>query len=156
MKRLLFLGVAMTVYVACSGTAIVDGERRDDGSGGSSSSMMGTGNVGNTDTTSNTTSGPAGPTTSSGPVACELGGLPSDCNDCFEQQCPKELAVCCQTDGCIALTQCAIFMCGGGSDIGCIVQQCGQELNDAGGPGGEGTAAAQNFGSCAFVCEGCF
>jgi hypothetical protein len=145
----------MTVYVACSGTAIVDGERRDDSSGGSSSSMMGTGNVGNTDTTS-TTSGPAGPTTSSGPVACEVGGLPSDCNDCFEQECPKELAACCQTDGCIALIQCAIFMCAGGGDVACILQQCGQELNDAGGPSGEGTLAAQDFGSCAVLCEGCF
>ncbi len=51
------------------------------------------------------------------------------------------------TGGCLALVECAATKCGGADQI-CVLTMCGNELQSAGGPSGDGTAAALELGSC--------
>ncbi|HZO16095.1 MAG TPA: hypothetical protein VFB62_22630 [Polyangiaceae bacterium] len=110
---------------------------------------------GSSTTTTTTTSTNA--STGAGMNTCQM-GINTPCEMCASTEC-TDLALACAevsecdasgepTGGCLALITCAALSCDPPDDALCVASMCADELESAGGPSGEGTAAAQELGGC--------
>ncbi|MSP23905.1 MAG: hypothetical protein EXR75_01830 [Myxococcales bacterium] len=142
-------GDATTSAGGSSDAATTSAAGGSDGSGGNSTTVT-TANAGGGAATA--TSGQGG-----GAPLCGQGMIDNACEKCAAAKCTAEAKGCAMasecddagmvTGGCLALVNCAATKCGG-SDLGCILVMCSEELKSAGGPNGAGGVAAKALGEC--------
>lgn len=157
---LVCFGLAGVLAVGCGGddgdtggTATGSGT----GSGTGTATGTGTGTESGTGTGSGTGSGTAAGT-GSGTGSGTPGGMgacdpdPNEpCEVCAAQECATETDACCVEMGCLDLVRCALET-GCSADpnpLACYMPDtCQTEVDNAGGPLGSGTTAAQTLGEC--------
>ena len=106
-----------------------------------------------TDNTTSTTNSSSASTGGGGTGGSGTGGAgmcvpEDDCEQCAADECPAEAEACCMATGCQELLICVATNCEDTSDLTCVLNMCGPELDAAGGPTGDGTAAAQAMAPC--------
>ena len=141
------------------GTAGSGGAGASGGSGGSGGNAGGSGGAGGS---TGGAGGSTGGTMSTGGAgggmdfsACDgkFTDQSAECTTCVQDGCADTLIACCQTMGCTEIVQCARDSNCSGTDcyfgMGGAAGPCKEVIDAAGGPLGDGAAAAQAFGACA-------